>query len=365
MLRSRRARRRRRRFLGTVTVLLIGSAAAGWYFWPQVEPPTQTANVLAEVDGGAELVANVEIPVISSDDDEVLLPEVNGTPVKPIVSEDPPATEATATADTADNAPNADSDKTTTEAQNPAVAAALRDYGAGRVIEARHKLNALLQRGTLGSDEPEVRRLLTTIAEETVFARARQPNDPLVADYVIEPGDVLIRIGRRFDVPAEIIMRINNISDPTRIRVGDHLKVPKGPFHARIDKSEFRLDVYLQDLYVRSFRVGLGADQGTPTGVWKVKNRLKNPTYYPSASAEEKRIIHADDPENPLGEHWVGLEGLQGDAVGQTGFGIHGTIEPESIGKAVSLGCVRMHNEDVALLYAMMTPGESKVTIVP
>jgi lipoprotein-anchoring transpeptidase ErfK/SrfK len=125
------------------------------------------------------------------------------------------------------------------------------------------------------------------------------------------------------------------------------------------------MDVYLGELYVRSYRVGLGTENGTPEGVWKVKDRLENPTYYPPASATDKRIIAPDDPNNPLGKRWIGLVGMEGDAVGHDGYGIHGTIDPDSIGKAVSLGCIRMHNEDVAFLYKLMTPGRSTVTILP
>jgi lipoprotein-anchoring transpeptidase ErfK/SrfK len=166
-------------------------------------------------------------------------------------------------------------------------------------------------------------------------------------------------------VPHEVIMSINGIPAPEKIRAGQKLKIPRGPFHARIYKSDFRLDVYLGDVYVRSYRVGLGATGSTPEGIWRVKERLPNPTYYPSASATDKRIIPPDDPNNPLGEHWIGLEGIDGAAVGHDGYGIHGTIEPDSIGKAVSLGCVRMHNEDVAALFGMLLPGKSQVTIYP
>ena len=160
-------------------------------------------------------------------------------------------------------------------------------------------------------------------------------------------------------------MLINGIADPTKIRQDQKLKAVRGPFNLRIYKSKFRMDVYLQDIYIRSYRVGLGTAGGTPEGVWRVKNRLENPTYYPPASAEDKRIIPPDDPNNPLGKRWIGLEGVEGEAVGHEGYGIHGTIEPESIGKAVSMGCIRMHNEDVAFLYKLMQPGNSTVTILP
>jgi LysM repeat protein len=249
--------------------------------------------------------------------------------------------------------------------ENPAIERARRLYDAGKIIEARHELNTLLTGQLSRSDQAEVRQLLTKIAAETIFSSRRLPGDPLVESYVVQPGDVLARISQRYKVPAEILMQINNISDPRRLRADQTIKVLKGPFHARIYKSEFRMDVYLQDLYVRSFRVGLGADQGTPEGVWKVKERLHNPTYYPPAGSSIKRIVPPDDPDNPLGKHWIGLEGVSGDAVGRTGYGIHGTNEPESIGKAVSLGCIRLLNEDVTVLYSMLLPGESTVTILP
>ena len=85
----------------------------------------------------------------------------------------------------------------------------------------------------------------------------------------------------------------------------------------------------------------------------------------PPTSAPIKRVIPPDDPKNPLGEHWIGLKGIDGDAVGREGYGIHGTIEPEAIGKAVSLGCVRMQNRDVEFLYKLLLPGHSTVTTLP
>jgi len=191
------------------------------------------------------------------------------------------------------------------------------------------------------------------------------PNDSAVDSYTIQAGDVLLNIGRNYHVPHEVLMQINGIPDATKIRQDQKLKVPRGPFHLKIYKSRFRMDVYLQDLYVRSYRVGLGTENGTPEGVWKVKNRLENPTYYPPSSATDKKIFAPDDPENPLGKRWIGLEGVEGEAVGHEGYGIHGTIDPDSIGKAVSLGCIRMHNEDVAFLYMLLMPGQSTVTILP
>ena len=103
-----------------------------------------------------------------------------------------------------------------------------------------------------------------------------------------------------------------------------------------------------------------GTDSSTPTGEWVCANKLMNPTYFPPRGGAVKA---ADDPGNSLGERWIGLKGLAGDAVGQERYGIHGTIDPESIGKAVSMGCIRLRNEDVALLYEILVDAKSHVVV--
>jgi lipoprotein-anchoring transpeptidase ErfK/SrfK len=74
-------------------------------------------------------------------------------------------------------------------------------------------------------------------------------------------------------------------------------------------------------------------------------------------------VIAGDDPKNPLGERWIGLTGIDGHAVGKQSYGIHGTIEPDSIGKQASMGCIRMRNEDVEMVFDMLTEGKSVVVV--
>ncbi len=382
--------RRQRRFpwIPTVGVLAVVGVVLGWWYWG---PPRPVRVTEAEAPGAdqARLPPAGESPLWASsteagrvDDklapdakppladspgattdehpDEVLEPQPAGAPPAEPVSVPPQSSESRpkATGEDDDSRPDKPSG-------NAAVAAARRLYQAGKLIQARQELNALLESKLDNAARAEVRRLLTRISTETVLSKRCFPDDPLVETYTVQPGEVLINIGKRYDVPAGVIMRINGISDATRVHAEQKIKVPRGPFHARIHKSQFRLDVYLGELYLRSFPVALGAERETPEGVWRVKNRLANPTYFPPASAEYKRVIAADDPKNPLGEHWIGLEGIEGDAVGREGYGIHGTIEPDSIGKAVSLGCIRLLNEDVGLLFDLMQPGRSTVTILP
>ena len=71
----------------------------------------------------------------------------------------------------------------------------------------------------------------------------------------------------------------------------------------------------------------------------------------------------ADDPENPIGEHWIGIKGLESHNKDLDGFGIHGTVEPDSIGRQESMGCVRMLPDDVKLVYEILTEPSSTIEI--
>jgi len=355
-----RPTRRQRRMRATVIVVGIVVVAAGgggwWYYRQQRAPAAPTMATTRPV------VPVTSVPVTAATRPTTKPASAPAGEAAALVSTSGPVA---ATRSGSSEDPTAARARDDTRTGNAAIEAARKLYDAGKVLEARQELNALLGKTLRESEETEARTLLARIADETIFGKRNVPGDPLVEYYTIQSGDRLIKIAPKYDVPHEIIMVVNGITDAGKIREGQKLKVPRGPFNVRIYKSKFRMDVYLQDVYVRSYRVGLGTENGTPEGKWRVKNRLTHPTYYPPASSPIKRVVPPDDPANPLGEHWIGLEGVEGDAVGHEGYGIHGTIEPESVGKAVSLGCIRMHNEDVAFLYKLLLEKRSTVTILP
>jgi lipoprotein-anchoring transpeptidase ErfK/SrfK len=229
------------------------------------------------------------------------------------------------------------------------------------LVLARAHYSEALSGGLSAKDELEARTELRNLGQETLFSSRVAKGDPLSDFYAIAPGDTLQKIARRHDITAGLLARVNGIQDANRIQAGRRIKVIHGPFHVRVNKRSHTLDVYCGGTFVEHFKVGLGAEDGTPTGKWMVRNKLKNPTYYPPRGGD---IVSADDPENPLGERWIGLEGVDGDAVGQARYGIHGTIEPDSIGKDASMGCIRLHNEDVEFLFDLLIEKKSFVEIV-
>lgn len=232
----------------------------------------------------------------------------------------------------------------------------------GELIRARAEFAAALRMELTDEEEAEARNELLRIAQTLIFSRAIGTGDPLVEVHTVAAGDTLYSIGRQYMVTEELLAKINQLADPHRLRVGQTLKVVRGPFSAIISKSHHRMDVYLDDILARSYRVGLGVNGGTPTGTWAVNTKLINPDWTDPTTNQH---YLAEDPDNPIGERWLGLEGLAGEAVGRTGFGIHGTIDPESIGQNMSLGCIRLKPDDVAEVYELLVDRHSRVTVVP
>lgn len=233
---------------------------------------------------------------------------------------------------------------------------------AGDLVSARQAFSAALDRGLAPHDEAYARSELRGIADALIFSRATLSQDPLTGTQVIASGQTLAGVADRHKVTLELLATLNGLGDPNLIRVGAALKVIRGPFHAVIDKSDHRLDIYLGNEYVRGFVVGLGTNGGTPTGTWRVRHKLMNPEWTDPITGI--RYL-ADDTDNPIGERWIGLEGISGEAVGREGFGIHGTIDPASIGENESMGCVRLVAEEVALVYDLLVDQHSRVVIRP
>jgi len=228
------------------------------------------------------------------------------------------------------------------------------------VIEARNRLNKLLQAQISPERRQMIKEEMAKLSKDWLFGPAAFPGDMLCDTYTVKRGDLLDILGRRMKVPHEILMQINNISRPQALQAGRAIKMIHGPFHVKVSRSTFTLDLYLQDMYVRSFKVGLGkAGSETPLGHWHVQSggKLVKPTW---TDPDTGRQYKSSDPDYPLGSRWIGLEGVDGAAKGRTGFAIHGTKDPDQIGTAGSRGCIRMYNDDVELIYNLLVPLNSQ-----
>jgi len=244
------------------------------------------------------------------------------------------------------------------------IAEAKLDLTSGRIIAARDKLNEVLARPLNPHQRNDIKKQLAAMAEKWLFSRDVYALDKLCSRYKVRPGELLTNIAKRYKVPYEILMQINNISRPEALQAGETIKVINGPFHAIVYCSAFTMDLYLQNTFVRSFPIGLGeAGRETPTGLWRVKagEKLIKPIWTDQTTG---RTYHPDDPDYPLGSRWIKLEGIEGNARGRTGFAIHGTKDANTIGTRSSRGCIRLHNGDVILIYNLLVPVYSQVRVV-
>jgi hypothetical protein len=240
---------------------------------------------------------------------------------------------------------------------------AILSESPGKIIEARDKLNMALRMPMSVQQRSLVKKWLSELAEKWLFDRTVYPDDTLCETYLVQRGDQLRFIGNRYKVPYEILMEINRISRPESLVAGETIKVINGPFHAKVYRSTFTMDIYLKNTFVRSFPVGLGKEgMETPTGLWRVKQggKLEKPIW---TNPLNGRRYYPEDPDYPLGSRWIGLEGLEGAAKDRSGFAIHGTKEPEQLGTAGSQGCIRLDNGAAILVYNLLFPGSSLVEV--
>ncbi|MCJ7777874.1 MAG: L,D-transpeptidase, partial [Sedimentisphaerales bacterium] len=73
------------------------------------------------------------------------------------------------------------------------------------------------------------------------------------------------------------------------------------------------------------------------------------------------------DKDYPLGKEgfWISLVGTDANTIAANGYGIHGTNDPNSIGKASSLGCIRLADADIDLVFNLLYEEWSTVQVVP
>jgi len=249
----------------------------------------------------------------------------------------------------------------------PSVADAKTIMSAGKLLDARRELSAALTSGALSeADVKATKQLLSQINATVIFSTERFPEDEYGGVFTVPPGGALAKIAKTNEISPDLLMQVNDIKDARRLQANQQIKLIKGPFNAIVYKSAFTLEIWLGNpgekgaLYITSYPVGLGKDDSTPSGVWAVGNTLKNPAYY---SPRGGGVIAADDPKNPLGKFWIALIGTDGKAVGKTSYGIHGTIDPNSIGKQESMGCIRLRNDDITMVYELLVTGKSIVVV--
>jgi lipoprotein-anchoring transpeptidase ErfK/SrfK len=131
--------------------------------------------------------------------------------------------------------------------------------------------------------------------------------------------------------------------------------------HVVVDKSEGVLKVMdAKDTVIAQVAATMGSEHDPlPIGSWKIQGAAYNPPFHYNpdlfwdADSSDKKQLLPPGPNGPVGVIWLDLS--------KPHYGIHGTPNPETIGRAESHGCIRLTNWDAARLSLMIKPGAKAV----
>jgi len=171
-------------------------------------------------------------------------------------------------------------------------------------------------------------------------------------EIIVQEGDSIRAIARKFGTTVELIVKGNDLKRPDVIRPGQRLKVFSAKMELVVDKSRNDLLLTAGGRYFKRYKVGTGRYDKTPVGTFVISDRIPEPPWW----RDDGRTIPFGDKENILGTRWMAIKAT-GNTPDIKGYGIHGTWDTNTIGKAESAGCIRLRNEDVEELFELVPVG--------
>ncbi len=212
--------------------------------------------------------------------------------------------------------------------------------GQNKLLQAKAELKKIIDAYSNSEIIEQAKSKLWDLNISIIFSQTEVPDSFI---YDVNPGDTLFRIAKKFDTTVELLMKSNNLAS-TLIKPDMKLKISKAIYKIVVSKSKNILELKNNVETVKIYNVSTGANNSTPTGKFKIVNRIVNPVWYKTGA-----VVPPGSPENILGTRWLGLS--------EPGYGIHGTTEPQNIGQSVTQGCVRMRNEEVEELFTIVPTG--------
>jgi LysM repeat protein len=220
---------------------------------------------------------------------------------------------------------------------------------AGQLTEALRELSAWYGDPQLTpAEQVQLQQLLNNLAGTVIYSREHHFTQP----HKVQPGERLEDIAKKYNVTAELLAKINGISETAPIVPGEDIKVVKGPFSAVIDVNKRQFTLLLDGAYAGSFQLGdLGAavaKSSQPIQELTITQKTVGPIYNGPAGE-----IPPGDPSNPLGQRLLGLGNE---------FALHGAPKTPSQQRTMPEGGIRLSDQDLVEVFDILTVG-SRVTI--
>jgi L,D-transpeptidase ErfK/SrfK len=203
-----------------------------------------------------------------------------------------------------------------------------------------------------------------TLSAETPIQVSHQIAGSAI-EYTVAAGETLGSIGARLGVDVATIASTNHLPRTAKLTVGQVLDIDNRHIVPSVPGASIVINIPQRMLFVldasmsvQGFPVGLGRPTWpTPTGPFSILTKEIDPTWDVPESiqremeqaGEEPLMKVLPGPDNPLGDRWFGLT--------LPGVGIHGTNAPASIYHHQTHGCIRLHPDDVRMLFDRVPVG--------
>jgi len=266
--------------------------------------------------------------------------------------------------------------------------AAVRGFQQSRGLPASGKLDGATRRALLEQNRPSTIRVKLTgtdISGDYVYPYPRKPEgqsklkfasyrnmlEEVAERYHTTPDTIvalngptaLIGVGHTLRLPNVIPTSTGYQGSPLKdeyrawfVKLNVEANVPQGS-HIIVDKSEGQLKVMDDsDRLLAQFPVTTGSQHDPlPLGTWKIPTFSFLPPFHYQPDLFWDVDDSKDEKMLPPGPN--GLVGVAWLDLSKEHYGIHGTPEPQTIGRTESHGCIRMTNWDVLRLSRMVKPG--------
>ncbi len=143
------------------------------------------------------------------------------------------------------------------------------------------------------SETAEVNTLLSQLAGSVIYSTEPRLESP----YMVQPGERLETIAKQYEVPWQLLAKINGISSADQLQAGQEIKVLQGPFSAVIDISKRTMTLMLDRRYAGKFALDIDAGVTVEEGHWEVKQKLLTPADVslpgtgPTTPTEERSLM--------------------------------------------------------------------------
>ncbi len=213
--------------------------------------------------------------------------------------------------------------------------------------------------------DPEQQAKLPCLCYRTALEKIAERFHTTPATLIALNGpDTPIKAGQQIVVPAALPYSRDYAVKDEKVRellsaLNVDAKQRKGD-RIVVDKSDGVLRVFAGEQLIAQFPATMGSKTDPlPIGTWKITGHSYLPPwhYQPSilkkADKSDPELMIKPGANNPVGVAWLDLS--------KEHYGIHGTAEPQTIGRAESNGCIRLTNWDVMRLSQMVSPGTTAI----